>query len=344
MRIGLLGGSFDPVHNGHVEMAKQAYRQLDLDEVWFIPAANTPLKSRILTCYEDRIEMLYRALKPYRNFYISRIEEDGDGKNYTIDTVRKLNKMYPEHEFYFMIGADQVHQLDRWKSIDELQNEVHLCAFARDGKDVDSPYKVRKLDMIEHPASSTLVRNGKFGYVCEGVRDYILENHLYLDFVKDAMSEFRYEHSLSVANLCVKIARSNHLDEKRAWLCGLLHDINKEFRIIDIEASKKILKVLKPELLEYKEQIWHGYMGRFVLEHCLHIHDEKLLLAVENHVLGDCKSSYAKLLYVADKLDPRRKYDTSIGIAACCRNLNEGYEFVKEQQKEFYGEEFVSGK
>ena len=344
MKIGLLGGSFDPIHDGHVLMAKEAYRQLGLDEVWFIPTADTPLKDRKLTCYEDRVEMIYRAIQPYRHFKVSRIEECMDGKNYTINTIRKLNEMHPNYTFYFMIGADQVAQLDRWKDIDALQNEVHLCAFMRDGMDVNSPYKVRKLSMKPHPASSTKVRNGKYGYVCESVRKYMIKHHLYLDFVKDAMSEFRYEHSLSVANLSVKIARANHMDEEKAWLCGLLHDINKEYKMIDFEASKKVLAIMKPELLEYKEQIWHGYMGRFVLEHCLQIRDKKLLMAVENHVLGECKSSYAKLIYVADKLDPRRNYDTTPGIEACCRNLNEGFEFVKSQQKTFYGEEFVSGK
>mgnify|MGYP003296844293 CR=1 FL=1 len=101
MKVGLLGGSFDPIHNGHVEMAKEAYRQLGLDEVWFIPTADTPLKQRKLTCYEDRVEMIIRAIAPYRHFYVSRIEEHTDGKNYTIDTIRKLNKMYPDYTFYF---------------------------------------------------------------------------------------------------------------------------------------------------------------------------------------------------------------------------------------------------
>lgn len=344
MRIGLLGGSFDPIHNGHVEMAKAAYSQLQLDEVWFIPTADTPLKDRKLSAYEDRVEMIARAIKPYRNFYISRIEENRDGKNYTVDTIAILKKMYPMHTFYFMIGADQVAQLHKWKDIDVLCKEVQLCAFCRDGMDVDSPYNVKKLHMEEHPASSTLVRHGKYGYVCESVRKYMIKHHLYLDFVKNAMSEFRYEHSLSVANLSVKIARANHLDEERAWLCGLLHDINKEFKFISKEDSIKVMQIMKPELLSYKEQIWHGYMGRFVLEHILQMHDKKLLMAVENHVLGECKSPYAKLIYVADKLDPRRKYDTSVGIDACCKDLNKGFDFVVSQQKAFYGEEFVSGK
>ena len=344
MKIGLLGGSFDPVHEGHVQMAKEAYRQLNLKEVWFIPTSSTPLKSRNLSAYEDRVEMLERAISCYRHFRICRIEENTNGKNYTIDTVRKLKQMYPMHTFYFMIGADQVAQLDKWKDIDELCEEVQLCAFKREGQSVESPYHVLPLEMKEHPASSTAVRDGKYGYVSESVRAYMLKYHLYLDFVKDKMSTFRYEHSVSVAALSVKIARANHMDEERAWLCGLLHDINKEYKMIDMEASKKVLSIMKPELLEYKEAVWHGYMGRFVLEHCLQIHDKKLLMAIENHVLGECNSPYAKLIYVADKLDPRRNYDTTPGIEACCRNLNEGFKFVKAQQKAFYGEEFISGK
>ena len=71
MRIGLLGGSFDPIHNGHVEMAKAAYSQLQLDEVWFIPTADTPLKDRKLSAYEDRVEMIARAILSCYTYHCS---------------------------------------------------------------------------------------------------------------------------------------------------------------------------------------------------------------------------------------------------------------------------------
>lgn len=344
MKVAILGGSFDPVHDGHLQMAKKAYRQLQLDEVWFMPASDAPLKERTLTAYNHRIKMIEKTIEPYKHFKICRIEEHRSGKNYTIDTIRILKNQFPQHIFYFLMGADQVAQLDKWKEIESLEKEVNLCAFVRDGIEIKTKYKVLKLQMKDHPASSSKVRNGHFAYVNPYVRAYILEQGLYFDFVKTYMSTYRYEHSVRVAKLAMRIAKANALDTEKAYLCGILHDINKEFKWMSLEQSKKVIQHMRPTLLNFKEEIWHGYLGRFILEHELDFHDKKVLEAIENHVLGECRGIYAKLLYVADKLDPARDYDTEPLIKACCQNLNEGYKLVRINQKEFYGDENANGK
>lgn len=344
MRIGLLGGSFDPIHNAHVQMAKYAKKQLCLDEVWFVVANDTPLKDRKLASFNDRCHMVELAIKAFKSFKICTIEQESEGKSYTIDTVIKLKQRYPLYQFYFIVGQDQVAQLDKWRHIDQLEKEVDLCAFERNQKPINTNYKVKPLSMPDYPISSTSVREGNFIDVHKQVCAYAIENLLYMDFVKNAMSEYRYHHSISVANLCVQIAQANHMDVNKAYLCGLLHDINKEFKIIDIETSEKILTKMKPELLAYKTSIWHGYLGSFICAHKLNIKDKDILMAIENHVLGDCRNQYAMLLYVADKLDPLRDYDTKPGIELCKKNLLAGYKQVKYEQKQYYGEENVSGK
>lgn len=344
MKIGLLGGSFDPIHNAHVQMAKYAKQQLYLDEIWFVIANDTPLKDRTLAAFNDRCKMVKFAINAFKNFKICTIEGESEGKSYTIDTVIKLKKRYPFHQFYFIIGQDQVAQLDKWRNINELEKEVQLCAFERNHNPIITSYHVKPLSMPDYPISSTSVREGNFIDIHKRVCEYAINNLLYMEFVKSAMSEYRYKHSVSVANLCVEIAQANHMNVNKAYLCGLLHDINKEFKLIDMETSKKILTKMKPALLAYKNSIWHGYLGRFICTHKFHIKDNDILLAIENHVLGDCRNRYAMLLYVADKLDPLRDYDTKAGIELCKKNLLLGYKQVKYEQKKYYGEENVSGK
>lgn len=342
MKVALLGGSFDPVHKAHIAMAKAALTQLKVEEVWFLVAKDTPLKDRTLTSFAHRVKMLEIALAPYRRFKICTIENTLEGKSYTIQTITALKKKY-RHNFYFLMGEDQVAQLDKWKDIETLQKEVQLCAFARDGKAIQTSYQVQALHMDSIPVSSTLIRSGDFSSMPKGVRNYALQHSLYFEFVKEAMSSYRYEHTLRVAILCKEIAKANGLHAQKAYLCGLLHDINKEWKWMSVEEAKVILFHMQPTLLALEESIWHGYIGRFLATHRLGIQDNDILTAIENHVLGECKNRYAQITYVADKLDPNRDYDTSPLIALCKKDLQKGYREVQRLQKEYYSEEPNNG-
>lgn len=343
-KIGLLGGSFDPVHDGHMAMAKHALQQLHLDEVWFVLSEQTPLKDRKLTSYDDRRKMLELAFHKFDAYKICDIEKGSTSKNYTVDTVRKLKTMYPKDTFYFILGNDQVEQLHAWKDIDQLQKMVNLCAFARDGKKSESPYTLTYLQMEDIPISSSEIRNGKLCHVDPAVVNYFSKHILYEDILKHAMSEYRYQHSVSVATVCKELATCNQLDVTLAYLMGYYHDINKEFKIINKEDSLKILQELAPEVAKQKESIWHGFMGAYVCEHYLHLQNKQLLEAIAHHVLGNSQSVYAKLLYVADKCDPLRDYDTSAFIELSKQDIHKGYEAVKKDQAIYYGEQYNDGK
>lgn len=341
-RIGLLGGSFDPIHLGHLAMAKQAKRQLQLDEVWFVLSRDTPLKASIATCYEIRLHMLKITIAPYRNFHACTIERDGAGKNYTIDTIRKLKQAYPENQYFFLLGGDQVTQLPKWKAIDELASLVRFCCFERAGSDLVSPYPISKLTMPSYPISSSAIRDGQLRYLDPKVKQFIVYHVLYEGIVSSYMQEERWQHSKRVATLASQLAKANQYDEKIAYLCGIYHDINKEFRYVSLEQSAVILKHLRPALLKKPQSLWHGFMGRYVCKHFLGIYDERILNAVEHHILGNHQGVYTKLLYVADKLEVGRKYDTQPMIAIALNDIHKGFEVVKESQRAFYGKEFVN--
>jgi len=145
MNIGILGGTFDPVHNGHIMMAKEAKKRLDLAEVLFIPTARTPLKEGTdITSVEHRIQMVLLAIEGYDYFRLSRIEIDRGGTSYTVDTLAALEQEYGAgYEFFYIIGLDSLGTLPGWKQPERLIKMCRLVAVAR------PDYSLPDLDVIE---------------------------------------------------------------------------------------------------------------------------------------------------------------------------------------------------
>ena len=116
MRIGLLGGTFDPVHYGHLVIAEQAREQAELDQVWFLPSARPPHKlDQEVASFERRVEMLALALAGQEeHFRIETIEKERNGPSYTADTLEALSKLHPQHEWFLIVGADCLPDLPHW--------------------------------------------------------------------------------------------------------------------------------------------------------------------------------------------------------------------------------------
>lgn len=132
-RIGLLGGTFDPVHLGHLILAYDALETLSLDRLLFIPAALAPHKKATppVASATARVEMLRLATKDEPRFAIDDRELRGEGPSYTIETVRALEKEYPLASFFFLVGEDHIAGLPLWKESEELQKKVTFVLFAR---------------------------------------------------------------------------------------------------------------------------------------------------------------------------------------------------------------------
>jgi nicotinate-nucleotide adenylyltransferase len=121
VRLGIFGGSFDPVHNGHLALAHAAQQQAGLDEVWFMPTATQPLKrDGARATNEDRVEMLRLATRDKPNWRVCTIEIDRGGLSYTVDTLRQLGEELPDTAFFFLIGSDALRDVARWKEPREL--------------------------------------------------------------------------------------------------------------------------------------------------------------------------------------------------------------------------------
>jgi len=136
--IGLLGGSFDPPHAAHLELARQALAQLDLDEVWFIPARRAPHKHRDLTDAPHRLAMLQLALDDTPGLAICTIELDDPDLVYSVDTIEALRHAHRGASFWLLLGADQLQALPRWRDTARLLGMVSLAVLARPGSSVDA--------------------------------------------------------------------------------------------------------------------------------------------------------------------------------------------------------------
>lgn len=337
MRIGLVGGSFDPIHNAHLAMGKWALRKDHCDEVWFIPTVQTPLKDRVLTSYNVRAEMVRAAIKPYRNMKLCDIEQRLSAPSYTVKTLSALKKQYPHADFIWYIGADQAAQLEKWKHIEECLQLAAFKIFKRNGEIVHCMYELPVLEMAEYPVSSTQIRQGAFELCPASVRSIIAKERLYLDeFVAHSMSEKRYHHSVSVAKLSAEIAAAHGLDEDAAYTAGMLHDVCKQW---PYEKAKCWMQTLFPQYLDEAPAIWHGYLGAVYIRKHYRLRDKNILNAIYHHVKGDSIDPIARIIYMADKLDPLRDYDSSREIALAKKDLKAAYDIVYAQQHDYLKKE-----
>ena len=189
-RVGVMGGTFDPVHHGHLVAASEVRDAFDLDEVIFVPAGEQPFKQdREVTPAEHRYLMTVIATASNPRFNVSRMEIDRPGTTYTIDTLRELREQMPDAELFFITGADVLRQILTWKDADELWSLAHFVGVTRPGHMLDGAgLPDNGVSLMEVPAmaiSSTdcraRVRAGKpvWYLVPDGVVQYIAKHRLY---------------------------------------------------------------------------------------------------------------------------------------------------------------------
>lgn len=198
-KIGILGGTFDPIHNGHLMLGRQAYEEWDLDEIWFMPSGDPPHKrDHIVTAAVHRCAMIQLALTPYPHFILSDFEVKRQGTTYTAETMSLLHKAYPRHQFYFIIGADSLYELERWYHPERVLRQAVILVAGREYEDAPRSLKdqiaylsrtyqadIRPLHFREMDISSNELRDlesrGKTlrGYVPKSVEAYIEAHGLY---------------------------------------------------------------------------------------------------------------------------------------------------------------------
>ena len=187
-RIGVMGGTFDPIHHGHLVAASEVADSFGLDEVVFVPTGQPWQKSDV-TESEQRYLMTVIATASNPSFSVSRVDIDRDGPTYTIDTLRDVQRLNPDADLYFITGADAIAQILSWRNHDELWELAHFVAVSRPGHVLNTDgLPVEDVSQLEIPAlaiSSTDCRGRVRGghpvwyLVPDGVVQYIAKHHLY---------------------------------------------------------------------------------------------------------------------------------------------------------------------
>lgn len=335
-RIGILGGSFDPIHIGHTILIQEAIKKLSLDLFYVIPTKHNPWKDTEYASEKHRLAMLRLALKDFDKVVINTIEFDSnDDKNYTIDTITKLMETHENVQFYYIMGMDQAQNFARWKEAKKISELVQLVTFDRVGytknENIDAYHFIR-LDIEPMKVSSSDVRSGDILDLDPCVLRYIVTNGLYLEtMIQPMMSSKRYLHSVSVANLARDIAICNGLDRTKAYVAGMLHDIAKE---MDQDMAHKIMNECYASYKDKPYPIWHQWLSEYEAKYRYLVDDPEILQAIRHHTTASLTMSPLDMcIYVADKYDPFRDYDASKEITLCKKDILAGF---KQCLKDFY--------
>jgi len=333
MRMGIMGGTLDPVHNGHLEIAQAVRKVCGLDGVLLLPAGDPPHKTRETNRF-DRLEMARLAAKSQSGITVSDIEIMREGTTFTVDTLTQLHEMQPGVEWVYIIGADTVKVLHLWRNFKKVAGLCEFAAVGRPGFDasVVSEYaqalerdygaKVRLLDVCGPDISSTDVRSA----VAEGkpvdslvpaaVAEYIRQKGLYLcDMplaeVKMALQKRlkpgRYAHTMGVAETAERLAPRFGVGPKRAYLAGLLHDCAKWMSYEDMVSlvEGNVADVTEDEL--HNEPVLHAPAGMLVAQRDYGVRDPEILSAIRKHTVGSGRMTpLEKLIYTADFVEPGR--------------------------------------
>ncbi|ROL61771.1 nicotinate (nicotinamide) nucleotide adenylyltransferase [Bacteroidetes/Chlorobi group bacterium ChocPot_Mid] len=193
-RVGIFGGTFNPVHNTHLKMALEFTKQMELDLCLFVPAFKSPFKieENNQDNVQHRIKMLELAIAGYPKFAVEKYEAERKMVSYSIDTIKYLKGKYPNAELYFLIGSDQIKDFTKWKNWEDILSIVRLCIVKRADFYYDIDFLMEKgqvvfIDFLESDVSSSKIREfirkalPLKGLLPETVELYIKENGLYLD-------------------------------------------------------------------------------------------------------------------------------------------------------------------
>lgn len=337
-KIGIYGGCFNPIHNGHLFLAECLRKNFLLDKIIFVPSGNAPHK-HIKVDKEDRFNMTTLALEGSNFFEVSDYEIKKNDKSYTINTLEYVRENNLDAKIYLIIGADAFLEIKTWHKTDELLQLCSLLVVIRPGiskNDLNNQLRYVKknylceVSIIEVDAlniSSTDIRNKIMldenvkQFLPEKVFNYITTHNLYKPFSKikivdikkylaENLSDKRFIHSLNVAEEAVKLAKKYDENIYKAYIAGLLHDCAKE-----IPNSQKILMCNEygmklDRVLARQPDLTHSFLAAQIAHYKFSVNDTDILHAISYHTTGKKRMSMLeKIIYIADCIEPNRTYE-----------------------------------
>ena len=367
MRIGIFGGSFDPVHREHKNCVRAAVEGLRLDKLYVMPAHTPPHKpDRVLSSDADRMEMCRLAFADIPEVEVSEYEISQGGTSYTYLTCRHFKELYPNAELYFLVGTDMLRDFPTWRNPQSIVNDAEIAVCGR--HDEEGWWEREQVEFFQKfgknfvrvnyngaDVSSTKIRvlagagMRLTEFVEENVEEYIHKNHLYeIQNAGKALSlekPTRRAHSIRVAYLAAERALKLKIPERKAITAALFHDCGKNLT----PDSPYLAGFVPPtEWGEVPEPVWHQFAGAYLAEHAFGITDEDILNAIRYHTSGRADmSELEKLIFLSDMLEEERSYEgveglrklfwQGQGLDECLgRALFETLEFLKSKGAEIY--------
>lgn len=322
-RIGIFGGTFNPVHIEHVRTANAVIKELCLDALFIVPTNIPPHKNVIPASGEHRLKTLELAFKDQPKVIVSDAELNVSGKSYSYITAENFRKKYADAEIFLIIGRDMLLDFKTWKNPERILAAVDLAVVGREGyycdEGAEREYFIRRfgkefisLDFVGREVSSTYIRTYlAFGLRPEGIDkdvfEYIVKNGVYppdkyQKFILENLTEKRIVHTANVVVTALKKARELDLDEEKIRIACTLHDCAKYLNPNDFKDFTLPAGVPRP--------VVHAFLGAFVAEKTLGVTDGEILDAIRYHTSGKPKmSDLAKLVFTADMIEPDRTYE-----------------------------------
>ena len=335
-RIGILGGTFDPVHNGHLRMGLSVLESGILDQLLVVLSGLPPHKSCGASA-EDRWKMVVSACACDNRLIPSRLEMDRPGTIYSFDTLNEIKKQYPKSDLFYIIGADTLMQLHSWYRSDDV---LSLCTFLicprSDGSEpTDFSCELESLKskggtfrlvpMTPVSVSSTEIRNAlSDGLIpvelpypvreycrCKGLYGFpgkLEHADLWIDRLFSSLKPGRFAHSLSVADTARKLAEIHGEDPLRAEQAGLLHDCAKYYPLDKMQKIAAEHSLTDDRSFLESGALLHSLVGAQVAEEQYGMTDPAVLEAIRYHNTGCVgMSRLAMCVCLADSIEPLRK-------------------------------------
>ena len=326
-KIGVFGGSFNPVHNGHLALAKHAAEALGINRVLFVIDRIPPHKTLADGATDaQRLAILRLAVEDEPMFCVETMELEREGTSYTVDTLRELKERYPDSELFFFMGSDMLHSFTTWRSPDQIAKLATLVCTVRTGQnggeqetadDLKNRYgaNVILLDEVS-PLSSTILRNRIHDalpvsdMIPAKAAHYIYLNGCYepiellpyYEKLRQELKPARMEHTAYVLETAIALADRFGGDAKKARVAALLHDCAKylpEDRLLTYaDTEPPILPIL------------HAAAGADYAKTAYGVQDPEILRAIRLHTTGDKGMTLLdKIIYLADMIEPSRTYE-----------------------------------
>ena len=337
MRIVIFGGSFNPPHKGHRNMAMHAARQLEPDKLLIIPDYLPPHKelATLTPPPEDRLELCRLCFSGVPRAEVSDIEIARGGKSYTADTLRALREQYPDAELMLLVGGDMFKTVDTWHEADYILQTAGICAFPRSKKDAGAleekarvlrhvrgaeVYIIKQKPMV---ASSTSLRRalrfrGGTGLLTGAVYAYIVKNRLYgvrvnFEWLRKqgyAMLKLgRVAHVRGCEEEAVRLAERYGADRERAAEAAILHDCTKKAQLEEQLRLCEKYGIIADDIELANGKLLHAKTGAAVAEREFGM-DDKVVEAIRWHTTGRANMTLLeKIMYMADYIEPNRDFE-----------------------------------